>query len=320
MMPARLVASSDIVGSVDGCGRRTAWAHRRHTGDRGRRRCGGRNARRRRDAHRPACGDDGIEHVLGLHRAARRRAARPGQHAERLRRFARHVRVRRRDHRRRRGDVVPRSVLPRRDARRRASAASTSTICSTRPRATCPKGADGVLFLPYLMGERSPIWDGKASGAFVGLDALSPARASLSRRARRRRVRAAAQHRSRRRRPHRRSTTALIVVGGAAHSDLWMQIIADVTNRPVLTIERERRGRDGRGAARRLRRGARQRRRRAPRLGDARAARDAEAARDGGYARLFESYKALYPALKATMHDLRRATRVREAEPRPPAA
>jgi xylulokinase len=31
------------------------------------------------------------------------------------------------------------------------------------------EGAEGVLFLPYLMGERSPIWDGQASGAFVGL-------------------------------------------------------------------------------------------------------------------------------------------------------
>jgi xylulokinase len=28
-------------------------------------------------------------------------------------------------------------------------------------------------------------------------------------------------------------------VGGAAHSDLWMQIIADVTGYPVYTIEQE---------------------------------------------------------------------------------
>lgn len=31
----------------------------------------------------------------------------------------------------------------------------------------------------------------------------------------------------------------LIVVGGAAHSDLWMQIIADVTGYPVYTIEQD---------------------------------------------------------------------------------
>ena len=106
------------------------------------------------------------------------------------------------------------------------------------------------MFLPYLMGERSPVWDGKASGAFVGLDALPSARAPVSRRARRRE-------------PSRCATTskpacaaaaaldaALIVVGGAAHSDLWMQIIADVTGRPVLTIEEGGRGGDGRRTAR----------------------------------------------------------------------
>jgi len=31
----------------------------------------------------------------------------------------------------------------------------------------------------------------------------------------------------------------LIVVGGASHSDLWMQIIADVTRYPVYTIVQE---------------------------------------------------------------------------------
>ena len=35
--------------------------------------------------------------------------------------------------------------------------------------ATLPPGGEGLLFLPYLMGERSPIWDAQASGAFVGL-------------------------------------------------------------------------------------------------------------------------------------------------------
>ena len=30
-------------------------------------------------------------------------------------------------------------------------------------------GADGLVFLPYLAGERSPIWDASARGAFVGL-------------------------------------------------------------------------------------------------------------------------------------------------------
>lgn len=35
--------------------------------------------------------------------------------------------------------------------------------------AAAPPGADGLVFLPYLSGERSPIWDPRARGAFVGL-------------------------------------------------------------------------------------------------------------------------------------------------------
>ena len=32
-----------------------------------------------------------------------------------------------------------------------------------------PAGADRLLFLPYLAGERAPIWDPDARGAFIGL-------------------------------------------------------------------------------------------------------------------------------------------------------
>ena len=35
--------------------------------------------------------------------------------------------------------------------------------------ATAPLGADGLIFLPHLMGERSPYWNPLARGAFIGL-------------------------------------------------------------------------------------------------------------------------------------------------------
>jgi len=35
--------------------------------------------------------------------------------------------------------------------------------------ARVPAGAGGLLFLPYLSGERSPLWDPRARGAFLGL-------------------------------------------------------------------------------------------------------------------------------------------------------
>lgn len=36
--------------------------------------------------------------------------------------------------------------------------------------ASVPAGAEGLLFLPYVRGERAPVWDAAARGAFVGLD------------------------------------------------------------------------------------------------------------------------------------------------------
>ena len=46
--------------------------------------------------------------------------------------------------------------------------------------ATTPPGADGLVFLPYLAGERSPIWDPTATGAFAGLT-LAHGRGHLAR-------------------------------------------------------------------------------------------------------------------------------------------
>jgi gluconokinase len=37
--------------------------------------------------------------------------------------------------------------------------------------AQAPAGADGLLFLPYILGERAPVWDADAKGVFVGVHA-----------------------------------------------------------------------------------------------------------------------------------------------------
>lgn len=98
-----------------------------------------------------------------------------------------------------------------------------------------PAGADGLLFLPYLMGERSPVWDPKASGSFVGLG-LRHSREHLYR-AVLEGVGFALEHNIRLGQRHTAGLDAeLIVVGGAARSDLWMQILADVTGRTILTL------------------------------------------------------------------------------------
>ncbi|MDR0877659.1 MAG: hypothetical protein LBN21_06370 [Treponema sp.] len=45
---------------------------------------------------------------------------------------------------------------------------------------SCGAGAGGLLFLPYLAGERAPIWDSHAQGVFLGLN-LSTGRAETAR-------------------------------------------------------------------------------------------------------------------------------------------
>ena len=122
------------------------------------------------------------------------------------------------------------------EAARRLGHADAHQLMEEQAQAV-PPGADGVLFLPYLMGERSPIWDARASGAFLGLS-LYHSRAHLYR-AVLEGVSFALQHNivtGARGMGTVALDDKLIVVGGAAHSPLWMQIIADITDYPVYTI------------------------------------------------------------------------------------
>jgi gluconokinase len=96
-------------------------------------------------------------------------------------------------------------------------------------------GADHLLFLPYLLGERAPFWDAKAKGVYFGVSI-------------------------RHTRPHfiralmegivfglysvglavEANTQPIDVIyagGGFARSDFWLQIVADVFNKPVRVAE-----------------------------------------------------------------------------------
>lgn len=101
--------------------------------------------------------------------------------------------------------------------------------------AAVPAGSLGLIFLPYLMGERSPVWDPQASGSFIGLG-LGHRREHLYR-AVLEGVAFALEHNIRTGQRHTPGLDDdLVVVGGAARSDLWMQILADVTGRRILTL------------------------------------------------------------------------------------
>jgi len=93
-------------------------------------------------------------------------------------------------------------------------------------------GAHGLLFLPYLQGERSPHWNPKARGGFVGLQ-VTHTRADL--------IRATLEGISMNLRTILQSfldanarIEEVILMGGGAKGDLWRQILADVFGRPTL--------------------------------------------------------------------------------------
>lgn len=92
-----------------------------------------------------------------------------------------------------------------------------------------PPGADGLLFLPYMAGERSPIWDPDAKGVFCGLS-FGKTRGHMVRAI----LEGAAfslEHNLRVAAETGVAVDALNAMGGASNSILWTQIKADVTGR-----------------------------------------------------------------------------------------
>lgn len=94
-----------------------------------------------------------------------------------------------------------------------------------------PPGSRGLLFLPYLLGERSPHWNPLARGAFVGL-AMSHGRAEMTRS-----VLEGVAFNLRHILDVLRSQGVRIetmrLIGGGAKSALWRQILADIYGLPV---------------------------------------------------------------------------------------
>ncbi|MDR1248166.1 MAG: FGGY-family carbohydrate kinase [Treponema sp.] len=90
-------------------------------------------------------------------------------------------------------------------------------------------GSDGLILLPYFMGERSPVWDTHARGTLIGLS-LTHHRGHI--------YRAFLEGVAYSLRDSLESANTgigeiILVAGGAARSPLWRQIIADVTGHSI---------------------------------------------------------------------------------------
>jgi len=99
--------------------------------------------------------------------------------------------------------------------------------------AAIPAGSDGLMFLPWLNGERTPVDDRTVRGGFFN-QSLSTTRAHLVRS-----VLEGVAFNSRWLLTYvekfiKRRLQGITAVGGGARSDLWCQIHADVLQRPIL--------------------------------------------------------------------------------------
>lgn len=100
-----------------------------------------------------------------------------------------------------------------------------------------PPGSDGLIFLPYLLGERAPVWDAKASALFFGIhyrhtqnhflraavegicfaikDILEPIEKKYG------------------------TINQLNISGGFINSPVWMQMMSDITGKKLCLIEKD---------------------------------------------------------------------------------
>lgn len=170
--------------------------------------------------------------------------------------------------------------------------------------AEAPPGAGGLLFLPYLAGERAPLLDPATSGAFVGLR-LDHGRPHLARSV----LEGVAMSLRHAQEPLLAANIAIdriILAGGAARMPLLRQIMADVLGQTVTPLETAEQSALGAALLAATHAGF------FP---------DLEAAcrsvvhygppvlpdpdRQARYQALYAQYQALYPALRETTHALR---------------
>lgn len=99
---------------------------------------------------------------------------------------------------------------------------------------TAPIGSEGLLFLPYLTGERTPYPDPKARGAFIGLN-LRHTKAHMTR-AVLEGITFGLRDSLELMKLSGVEVSELRVNGGGAKSAFWRQMIADIFGYPVVTV------------------------------------------------------------------------------------
>ncbi|HKG06551.1 MAG TPA: gluconokinase [Pedobacter sp.] len=100
-----------------------------------------------------------------------------------------------------------------------------------------PAGSEGLIFLPYLSGERAPVWDAAACGNFFGLR-LHHGQGHLAR-AVLEGICYALNHVLVLLEQYTGPILNINVSGGFVHSEIWMQLLSDVTGKTLVLMHTE---------------------------------------------------------------------------------
>jgi xylulokinase len=112
----------------------------------------------------------------------------------------------------------------------------------SREASAAPPGANGLIFLPYMAGERTPLWDSNARGVFFGLS-YKTTRADMLR-AIMEGCAFAVYHGLRVAEMRGVTVSEWLGDGGAARSPIWCQIKADITGK-AFVVARQIDGSEG---------------------------------------------------------------------------
>ncbi|MCW3117845.1 MAG: gluconate kinase, family [Chitinophagaceae bacterium] len=95
-------------------------------------------------------------------------------------------------------------------------------------------GADGLIFLPYILGERAPVWDADAKGVFIGIRSTHTLKHFM-----RAVIEGVCFSLLQLLNTMEEKTTIdmIYVTGGVTQSPLWLQMLADILNKKIRVVK-----------------------------------------------------------------------------------
>lgn len=107
-----------------------------------------------------------------------------------------------------------------------------SEITSNKP------GSNGLIFTPYLIGERTPYFDAKIRGSFIGVD-VNHTQSNFIQAVMEGIVFSLKDSQTMMTSHTHKNFKSIIALGGGAKNDAWLQMQADIYNTEIITLDKE---------------------------------------------------------------------------------